>query len=99
MREKEFENKIKAYLKERGHWYVKFFANSYTRCGVPDILACVNGHFIAIEVKNKIGKVSPLQIREIKAIRDAGGIALILRPENFDTFKTMIEDIENDRFI
>ena len=99
MREKEFENKIKAYLKERGHWYVKFFANGYTRRGIPDILACVNGIFVAIEVKTDTGKISPLQSREINAIRECGGMAFILRPEHFDTFKTIIEGIEDGRFV
>lgn len=96
MREKEFENKIKSYLKERGHWYVKFFANSYTRRGIPDILTCVNGKFVAIEVKNETGRPSPLQIREINLIKDAGGIAVILKPNEFESFKTLIEDIEKD---
>lgn len=99
MREKEFENKIKSYLRERGHWCVKFFANGYTRRGIPDILACVNGHFIAIEVKTDTGKVSPLQAREVNAIRDAGGMAFILRPEYFENFKTIIEGMENGRFV
>lgn len=33
--EKAFENKIKKYLNDKGCWNVKFFANSFTRSGIP----------------------------------------------------------------
>ena len=59
--EKNFENKIKKFLKDRGCWYVKYFANRNTRAGVPDILACVNSRFVAIEVKAENGKPTELQ--------------------------------------
>ena len=48
MREKLFERKIREYLESRGHWVVKYFANGYTKSGIPDLLACVNGRFVAI---------------------------------------------------
>lgn len=60
--EKTFENKVKAFLESVGAWHVKFFANRMTRVGVPDILACVNGYFVAIEVKAQNGKPSELQM-------------------------------------
>ena len=51
MLEKVFENKIKKLLKEKQAYYVKFFGCGITTAGTPDILACVNGHFIGIECK------------------------------------------------
>lgn len=48
MREKLFERKIREYLESRGHCVVKYFANGYTKSGIPDLLACVNGRFVAI---------------------------------------------------
>lgn len=95
MREKVFENKIKAYLNERGHWNVKFFANSYTRAGIPDILACICGRFVAIEVKNEVGRLSSLQERELKQITKSEGYAIVLRPKDFEWFKQFVEGIEN----
>lgn len=92
--EKQFENKIKKYLQEQGCWYVKYFANRNTKAGVPDILACVNGCFVAIEVKGMNGKPSPLQIWNRKKIQEAEGIALILYPDQFDDFKELIEALK-----
>lgn len=93
--EKTFENKVKKYIEEQGGWQVKFFANSFTRVGIPDILACVNGYFIAIEVKAENGKPSELQLHQCKKIRKAGGFSFILYPSGFDTFKNFIFKIKN----
>lgn len=96
VREKQIENKIKAYLRSKGCWCVKYFANSFTPVGIPDILACVNGHFVAIEVKNETGKPSEIQLYTLQDIRNAGGTAEIVRPQNFDEFKKTIEVLLND---
>ena len=93
--EKNFENKIKKYLKDNGCWYVKYFANRMTKSGIPDILACVNSYFVAIEVKASNGKPSELQIYHRDEIRKAGGISIILYPEQFDDFKLLIDDLIN----
>lgn len=92
--EKNFENKIKKFLKDNGCWYVKFFANRMTKSGIPDILACVNGHFVAIEVKAQNGKPSDLQLYNVKKIREAGGVAIILYPDSFDEFKKLIGELK-----
>lgn len=91
--EKLFENKIKKFLKENGCWYVKYFANRNTRSGVPDLLACVDGYFVAIEVKAENGKPSELQLWNVEQIRNAGGIAIVLYPDQFDEFKLLIEGL------
>lgn len=91
--EKKFENKIKDFLQLRNCWFVKFFANSFTKKGVPDLLACVNGYFVAIEVKAENGRASDLQKLNIDRIRCAGGVAVILRPSQFDDFKKLIDKL------
>ena len=89
--EKLFENKIKKYLKDNGCWYVKYFANGYTKSGIPDLLVCVNGYFVAIEVKAPKGKPSDLQLWNIEQINQSGGIGIILYPDQFDQFKEMVD--------
>lgn len=54
MKEKAFENKIKNYLKSKGVYFVKFFANSYTRVGVPDLLACVMVGLLELKLRQKM---------------------------------------------
>lgn len=96
--EKAFETKIKRFLDDEGAWWVKFFANSYTRSGVPDLLCCVNGHFVAVEVKAPKGKPTALQIHNCTEIRIAGGFAFILYPSGFETFKQFVKDLKRDEF-
>ena len=92
--EKQFEEKVKSYLRTRGAYFVKFFANGFTRSGVPDILACVNGQFIGIEVKAQNGKPSELQLHNIRAINQAGGFGFILYPSAFEVFKAFINVLD-----
>lgn len=79
MREKNIENKIKSYLKSKGAYYVKYFGNSFSQVGVPDLLVCYKGRFIGIECKNEKGKTSPLQDVNIQQIKKAGGISFVAR--------------------
>ena len=65
---------------------MKYFANRNTRAGVPDILACVNGHFVAIEVKAENGKPTELQKWNVKQINKCKGVGLILYPKDWDWF-------------
>ena len=95
--EKNFENRIKAFLKSEGAWFIKYWAGSqFTKSGVPDILACVDGYFVAIEVKGPNGTPSELQLHTIKKIREAGGFAFVLYPSGFDEFKRFIRDLKAD---
>ena len=96
--EKTFETKIKEFIESEGGWQVKFFANRNTRSGIPDILACINGYFVAIEVKAVNGKASPLQIHHCEAIRKAGGFSFILYPSGFEEFKQFVSGLNCDRF-
>ncbi len=50
--------------------------------GIPDILACVRGRMIGIEVKTKIGKQSLEQIAWQDRIEKAGGLYLLARSVN-----------------
>ena len=49
----------------------------FSKAGTPDVVACVNGRFVAIEVKRPKGVVSKLQKAQIKLIRQSGGIAFV----------------------
>ena len=51
----------------------------YGTAGIPDIIACVNGRFVAFEVKTKTGRLSKLQEVTLGRIRDAGGKAYMVK--------------------
>jgi hypothetical protein len=63
------------------------YLNSLPRCraydiittserGVPDILACYHGKFVAFEVKKPLERPKPLQLKQMERIRLAGGVAM-----------------------
>ena len=56
----------------------------YGRSGVPDIVGCYRGCFFAIECKAGDNKTTALQERELKQIRDAGGMACVINENNLD---------------
>lgn len=90
--EKRFENEIKAFLDTLPNtWYFKHWAGPYSKVGIPDIIACVNGRFVAIEVKAPHGRASELQKRTIRLIESAKGIAHVLYPKDFESFKKDIK--------
>lgn len=77
--EKHIENQIKRYLDSLGSctWHMKVHGSMYQKAGVPDILACINGKFVGIEVKRPGGIVAPLQDWVMYEIRRAGGVAFV----------------------
>ena len=97
-KEKTFENKIKAYLKSKNCYCVKYFGCMYSTSGTPDLLCCINGYFVAIEVKADDGHPSELQLQKIKDIRKAGGFAYVVYPSGWDKLKSIIDGILEDRF-
>lgn len=78
--EKKVEDKIKRYLDSLGAYHVKIHGSAFMPAGTPDILACINGRFVAIEVKRPSGGVvSELQKLKLKQIEHAGGVGIIAR--------------------
>lgn len=69
--EKSIRDGIVRYLKNVGAWHV--VTTGVGRSGVPDLLVCYRGFFVALEVKKPVGgKVSKLQQIELDRLRRAG---------------------------
>ena len=97
--ERKVKEKVVTVLKQHGAYY--FFPATYGlgRAGVPDIIACHCGCFVAIECKAGKGTTTALQERELARIRDAGGVALVINETNIDLVHenlTHIKDRENE---
>ena len=68
-KEQDIQDKIMDYIKSIGGLPVKFNnIGIYAKAGVSDILACIRGRFVAIEVKKPGNKPSALQDNFINAI-------------------------------
>lgn len=96
--EKNFEKKVKDFLKQQNCWVLKTWSNGVQRSGVPDLLVCCNSVFLGIELKASNGKPSELQLWNVKKIRESGGIAIVLYPNQFEEFKEMIFSLKNLNF-
>jgi hypothetical protein len=83
------KDRVKAVLDYNGTYYFMPVSNGMGRHGIPDIICCHFGHFLAIECKAGKGKVTALQEREMERIRMRGGYAIVVN-DNEDTFKELI---------
>lgn len=91
-REKTLDNKVEAFITDRGGWYVKYWAGSqFTKKGIPDILACIEGIFYGIEDKGDDGRPKLLQLKNLQWIRQAGGYGILLYPNDFENFKKFVK--------
>lgn len=71
---------VKALEKEfPGIYVVKVHGGPFQERGIPDLILCWNGRFIGMELKYGPGKPSVQQKFHIQRIRQAGGIAHIVR--------------------
>ena len=103
--EKAFENAVKRYFHSIGilpanivsdntiGWYSKIWAGGLQKAGIPDILACVNGIFVAVELKADRGRLSQIQKLNLEKINKSGGIAVVLYPSGFEDFKKLIKEL------
>ena len=92
--EKRVKTKVESVLKSEGAYYFFPATHGYGRSGVPDIIACVNGHFLAIECKAGGNKPTALQTREIESIRSAGGVAVVVNEANWDMVPELIRKLK-----
>ena len=109
--EKNFETQVKKWLHNQGiyaagtakdkmeispvGWFFKVWGGGFQKSGIPDLLICVNGFFIACELKADNGKPSELQEKNIQMINQGNGIGIILYPKGFEEFKEIIKGVKN----
>ena len=89
------EGKVKAAIKKilDAHRVYHFSpaTGGYGRSGIPDIVCCHNGLFIAIECKAGKGMTTPLQERELAAVRAHGGVTLVINELNLQDVAVVLQ--------
>ena len=88
--EAKVKAKVRKLLDELRIYYFFPATHGYGRSGVPDIIGCFMGLFVAIECKAGKGKLTVLQEREIAAIVAAGGFTFVAREDNIDELKGLL---------
>ena len=91
--ETRLRKRIVAALEQKypGSWIRKIHGNQFQNIGMPDLVCCFNGRFIALEIKCPGKKGTPAQLLEIQKIRKAGGCAGVIT-----SIEEAMELIEND---
>jgi hypothetical protein len=88
--------KLTAMLKTKAPhvWWTSPIATQYTKAGVPDVLLCVCGIFVGVEVKASPSKsLTPHQEREGWAINEAGGKFWVVNcKEKIEQLEGFIDD-------
>lgn len=98
--EKQFEKKVREFLKTLpNQWNFKVFGNAFQESGIPDIIGCINGRFIGLEIKSSRGKASDLQLYKIDLINKAGGYATVVSPKNWEDVKSKLIKIDKGEWI
>jgi len=92
--EKKVKDKVVKILKAHGVYYFFPATHGFGRSGVPDIVCCVRGFFLAIECKAGKNKTTLLQDRELEAIAASGGRSLIINEENIDLVERLVVDMQ-----
>ena len=77
--EGRFQRKVLKWFEKNKIYAIKYNASGISKAGVPDIVACIDGCFVAIELKKEKGVASDLQKYNVRKINKTG-IACVLRP-------------------
>ena len=80
MREKSVENEIKQYLFSKGIYHFKVHGSKFMEPGIADIIACVHGHFVGIEVKRPGAKNEQSEVQKVheRNVKKSGGTYLLV---------------------
>ncbi len=76
MTEQQFQKKIITRFENMGAYVVKTISTNKRGC--PDLLICLDGKFIGIEVKVGYNKASKIQLHNLNSIINSGGVAVCI---------------------
>ena len=99
MSERAVKARVKRLLESYGNkvWFFMPYMTGMGRAGIPDFTICCNGHFIAVETKAEpTSKATPMQERELEAIRAANGTSLIIHSENIQDLAEILNGLTQE---
>lgn len=92
--EAKVKNSVKKVLDAEGVYHFSPVGSAFGRSGIPDIICCVQGSFLAIECKAGNNTTTELQKRELRKIQSAGGMAIVINETNVDAVAKTIKMIK-----
>lgn len=73
------KKEMRQWLSVNGIYYANVAGGAFAKPGDPDIIADVDGHFLAIEAKTKTGRQSEQQKVCQRQVEASGGMYIIAR--------------------
>ncbi len=95
MSESQLQKKCIAYLKSKNLYCVNVYGGGRTAKGCPDLLTCIDGKFVAFELK--VGKNTMQDDQKIHKIRIERSGGLHFTPYTFEEFVSIVEEIRNGK--
>lgn len=95
MLERDLQKKCTEYLKEEGIYYLNIHGSGWGPKGIPDLIICLLGDFVGIELKVNKNTMSPAQKIHERRIKKSKGKFFCVR--DFDDFKKLIISIVEDK--
>lgn len=92
--EKKVKDAVTKVLKQRGAYYFFPVTGGFGRSGIPDIIACYKGNFVAIECKSGKNKPTALQNSEMNKINDAKGVAVWVNESCIEDVTRLLDTID-----
>lgn len=72
--EKRLQDNAIKYLKDRGIYFLNLFGDGWSGKGKPDVIACINGRFVAFELKVGANDLQDDQIIHKRRIERSSGL-------------------------
>jgi hypothetical protein len=90
------KNWLKTQIKKKypDAWIYTTHIGQYGKRGVPDLVMCIHGLFVSIEVKTVSGSLTELQELEGRRIEKAGGMWCTIYGRNVDALEELYGEIE-----
>lgn len=93
MRESKLQQECVKYLKSKGIYYINIHGGGWGAKGAPDLITCINGKFIAFELKVGDNDMQSDQRIHMKRIKANGGLHYCSR--SVDEFIKIVKELQN----
>ncbi|MBT9168844.1 MAG: hypothetical protein DDT19_02192 [Syntrophomonadaceae bacterium] len=94
MSESKYQQACLRYLRAQGIYHINIHGAGWTARGCPDIVVCLNGRFVAVELKIGDNEMSPAQHIHRQRILENGGRHVC--PRSLEEFIQTIQEIKEE---
>ena len=89
--EKKLQDDCIDYLKNRGIYHLNLYGDGFSGKGKPDVIACINGLFVAFELK--VGENDMQEDQKVHRLRIKRSKGLHFSPYTLVEFIEIVENI------